>query len=140
MDRDQNGSAHDARKLTEADRFVGQRLRQARREHGLTQDRLATALGVTFQQIQKYEAGHSRISAGRLRDIAIAVAKPIDFFFEPIGGASPDDCEPALRLQMRDLRRDAKRLVDQIRSPEDLKMIVRLLEWADRAEPAIADG
>ncbi len=140
MARDEDSSAHDARKLTESDRFVGQRLRQARREIGLTQDRLAAVLGVTFQQIQKYEAGHSRIAAGRLRDIAIAVAKPIDFFFEPVGGAAPSESEAAIRLQLRDLRRDAKRLLEQVQNPDDLRIIVRMLELLDRSETASVEA
>jgi transcriptional regulator with XRE-family HTH domain len=138
MARDEDSSTHDARKLTEADRFVGQKLRQARREIGLTQDKLAASLGVTFQQIQKYEAGHSRIAAGRLRDIAIAVQKPIEFFFEPIAGAGEGAAESSIRLQLRDLRRDAKRLVDQIENPDDLKTVVRLLEMLDRLETSPA--
>ena len=59
-----------------------QKVRQARRELGLTQEALSSLLGITFQQIQKYEAGQSRLSAGRLRDVAIALNKPIDFFYE----------------------------------------------------------
>ena len=74
MSRDDTSPAHEARKPTDADRFVGQRLRQGRRELGMTQEALAATLGVTFQQIQKYEAGHSRMSAGRLLEIAVAIS------------------------------------------------------------------
>jgi transcriptional regulator with XRE-family HTH domain len=126
-----NGT-HDARRLTEADRFVGQKLKFARRECGLTQDRLATILGITFQQVQKYEAGHSRISAGRLREIAIALAKPIDYFFEPID--MPVAATEALgaEMQIKDLRRNAKRLIDMIDNPSDLRAVVRMLEAIEK--------
>ncbi len=140
MARDVDGSAHDARKLTDADRFVGQRLRQARRETGLTQDRLAALLDVTFQQIQKYEAGHSRIAAGRLREIAIALGKPIEYFFEPIEPVTAHSPDGQIRLQLRDLRRDAKKLLDQIENPDDLRTVVRLLEMFDQVGPEPARG
>jgi transcriptional regulator with XRE-family HTH domain len=126
-------SSHDARKLTDADRFVGQRLRQARRESGLTQHRLAELLGITFQQVQKYEAGHSRIAAGRLREIAIALAKPIDYFFEPIELTEGPSAESMLRAQIKDLRRDAKRLLDQIECPHDLRAVLRMIEAVERS-------
>ena len=117
-------AGHDARKPTDADRFVGQQLRQGRREMGLTQDGLAQLLGVTFQQIQKYEAGHSRMSAGRLREVAIALKKPINFF-EPVGKKSP---LAETRLRVKDLRRDAKKLIDQLGDADDLQAAVRLLQ------------
>tara|TARA_R110000782_G_scaffold20305_1_gene54945 strand:- start:2878 stop:3288 length:411 start_codon:yes stop_codon:yes gene_type:complete len=121
-------AGHDARKPTDADRFVGQQLRQGRREMGLTQDGLAQLLGVTFQQIQKYEAGHSRMSAGRLREVAIALKKPINFFyepFEPVGKKSP---LAETRLRVKDLRRDAKKLIDQLGDADDLQAAVRVLQ------------
>jgi transcriptional regulator with XRE-family HTH domain len=49
---------------------------------GLTQDKLATALGVTFQQVQKYESGVNRISGSRFFDLANALDIPVSFFFE----------------------------------------------------------
>jgi transcriptional regulator with XRE-family HTH domain len=122
-----NNSGHDARKPTDADRFVGQQLRQGRREMGLTQDGLAKLLGVTFQQIQKYEAGHSRMSAGRLREVAIALKKPISFFYEPFEALGKKSHVAETRLKVKDLRRDAKKLIDQISDAEDLQAAVRLL-------------
>ncbi|MEM9226206.1 MAG: helix-turn-helix transcriptional regulator, partial [Pseudomonadota bacterium] len=52
------------------DRIVGQRLRWRRRELKLTQEQLGEKLGLTFQQVQKYEKGVNRIAAGRLFEIA----------------------------------------------------------------------
>ncbi|MEQ8301365.1 MAG: helix-turn-helix transcriptional regulator [Hyphomonas sp.] len=119
---------HDARKPTDADRFVGQQLRQGRREMGLTQDGLAQLLGVTFQQIQKYEAGHSRMSAGRLREVAIALKKPISYFYEPFEPMGKKSQIAETRLKVKDLRRDAKKLIDQIGDADDLQAAVRLLQ------------
>ncbi|MEZ5946681.1 MAG: helix-turn-helix transcriptional regulator [Hyphomonas sp.] len=133
MPNTNQNNGHDARKPTEADRFVGLQVRQARRELGLTQDALATLLGVTFQQIQKYEAGHSRLSAGRLRDVAIALRKPIDYFYEPFEIDMPVSPDAERRLQVQDLRRDGKRLIDQIHDAIDLKAAIHILEALDRA-------
>ncbi len=120
--------AHEARKPTDADRFVGQRLRQGRRELGLTQEALAALLGVTFQQIQKYEAGHSRMSAGRLLEIAQALGKPVGWFYEPFEISESADATRGRDLQAHDLKRDARRLVEEIGDVESLQAAVRVLE------------
>jgi len=133
MPNTNQNNGHDARKPTEADRFVGQQMRQARRELGLTQDALASLLGVTFQQIQKYEAGHSRLSAGRLRDVAIALKKEIHYFYEPFAIDSPVSHDAEHRLRVQDLKRDGKRLIDQIDDALDLRAAVHILEALDKA-------
>lgn len=66
------------------DVYVGQRLRKQRTLLRLSQEQLARAVGVTFQQIQKYERGSNRISASRLYDIAKVMGVPINFFFDHI--------------------------------------------------------
>ena len=132
MPKTDRSNNHDARKPTDADRFVGQQMRQARRELGLTQDSLASLLGVTFQQIQKFEAGHSRLSAGRLRDVAIALRKPISFFYEPFDIDSPVSPEIGRELKVKDLRRDGKRLIDQIEDDCCLWAAVHILEALEK--------
>ncbi|MBB4285330.1 helix-turn-helix transcriptional regulator [Roseospira goensis] len=64
------------------DVYVGRRLRQRRQLLKMSQEQLARAIGVTFQQIQKYERGANRISASRLYDIAQVMGVPINFFFD----------------------------------------------------------
>jgi transcriptional regulator with XRE-family HTH domain len=68
------------------DVHVGKRLRLRRTLLGMSQEQLAAAVGVTFQQIQKYERGSNRVSASRLYDIARVLGVEISFFFEDIGG------------------------------------------------------
>lgn len=63
------------------DRLVGQQLRKRRLELGLTQLSVAEAIGVTFQQIQKYERGSNRIVASRLYDLANTLNVPLEYFF-----------------------------------------------------------
>lgn len=64
------------------DRHVGSRVRMRRITVGLSQEKLGEALGVTFQQIQKYEKGANRISASRMQNIAQVLGVPVSFFFD----------------------------------------------------------
>lgn len=64
------------------DIHVGTRVRQRRTLLGLSQERLAAALDLTFQQVQKYERGANRIGAGRLYQLARALDVPVTYFFE----------------------------------------------------------
>jgi len=61
------------------DKHVGQRLRMRRLMLGMSQSNIGDALGVTFQQVQKYEKGTNRIGAGRLQQISELLHVPIDF-------------------------------------------------------------
>jgi transcriptional regulator with XRE-family HTH domain len=70
------------RVATSVDMWIGRRVRSRRLELGLSQERLAELLGVTFQQVQKYEKGVNRIAASRLFDISAALDASIDYFFE----------------------------------------------------------
>ncbi len=66
------------------DVHVGKRIRHRRWLTGMTQQQLADAVGIKFQQIQKYETGMNRVSASRLWDIASALDVGVGFFFEGI--------------------------------------------------------
>ncbi len=68
------------------DAHVGLRIRTARMAAGLSQERLGNALGVTFQQVQKYEKGVNRVGAGRLNDIARVLSVPVPYFFDKLAG------------------------------------------------------
>ena len=70
------------------DVHVGKRIRHRRWMNGTTQQQLAEAVGIKFQQIQKYETGMNRVSASRLWDIANVLSVDISFFFEGIEGQS----------------------------------------------------
>jgi transcriptional regulator with XRE-family HTH domain len=67
----------------EIDQHVGQRVRARRRMANMSQQVLADALGLTFQQVQKYERGSNRISASKLFQISQFLEVPVSFFFEP---------------------------------------------------------
>ena len=68
------------------DQYVGLRVRAQRATRGLSQHELAEELGVTFQQVQKYERGLNRIGAGRLFQIAEILDVPVSFFYEDVVG------------------------------------------------------
>uniref|UniRef100_UPI003983C95A helix-turn-helix domain-containing protein n=1 Tax=Phenylobacterium sp. TaxID=1871053 RepID=UPI003983C95A len=61
---------------------VGLRVRMRRKEMGVSQEKLAEALGITFQQVQKYERGANRVSASKLWEIARALGTPVAYFYE----------------------------------------------------------
>ena len=75
------------------DNYVGQRLRICRKRRGLTLEQLGRGLGITSQQVQRYEQGGNRISASRLWDMAQILGVPIGYFFDEMdtetAGASP---------------------------------------------------
>lgn len=77
---------NDERAANAIDRKIGQRVRTRRLEIGMSQERLAELLGVTFQQVQKYEKGVNRIAASRLYDIAASLDMPAARFFENLAG------------------------------------------------------
>jgi transcriptional regulator with XRE-family HTH domain len=77
------------RRATQTDVAVGQRIRAFRQDSNLSQTALADQIGVTFQQVQKYESGKNRVGAGRLTQIARALNVPITAFFN--GLARPVD-------------------------------------------------
>lgn len=80
------------RGVTTIDRVLGQRVRVRRLELGISQERLADSLGVTFQQVQKYEKGVNRIAASRLLQISTALEHPIGSFFVGMGPAEQSLC------------------------------------------------
>lgn len=72
------------------DQHVGQQMRQRRWMIGMTQQQLADAVGIRFQQIQKYETGANRVSASRLWDIAAAMGVSVNYFFEGLDTQDDD--------------------------------------------------
>jgi len=100
------GAPMPKRRSDKRDIEVGRRLRTYRLQRGLSQEKLADQLGVTFQQVQKYEKGTNRISAGRLQRISEVLEIPITEFFsvQRGGGAGQSeifellDTAAALRL------------------------------------------
>ena len=74
------------------DKYVGSRVRMRRIMLGMSQEKLGEALGLTFQQVQKYEKGTNRVGASRIQQIAEILQVPVSFLFEggPSGAASAE--------------------------------------------------
>lgn len=89
----------DARTTPEpVDKHVGARIRLRRKLLGLSQSALGDALGLTFQQIQKYERGGNRVSASKLYDAAKTLGVPVSYFFEGLA----DPVEPGSPIAVED--------------------------------------
>ena len=82
------------------DLYVGARLRIRRKVLGLSQTQLAEALGITFQQIQKYERGANRISASKLYEAARLLQSPVSYFFEGLDETRRDDLDDGFAQRM----------------------------------------
>ena len=126
------------------DEYVGIRLRRMRRLTGYSQTKLAELLGITFQQIQKYEKGVNRISASRLQHIANIFQVPVSHFFEgapvistPATDTAPEAPSPEVAdlLATRDGIRLAKAFAS-IRNFKTRRRIVALTEAMGDAEEA----
>jgi transcriptional regulator with XRE-family HTH domain len=76
------------------DKYVGSRVRMRRMMLGMSQEKLGNSLGLTFQQVQKYEKGTNRIGASRLQQISQILQVPVSFFFE----GAPDLAAPSNEL------------------------------------------
>ncbi len=72
------------------DVHVGQRIRQRRALLGLSQEKVAEGLGLTFQQVQKYERGTTRVGSSRLFDLTRILGVPISYFFEEMEAGVAD--------------------------------------------------
>lgn len=86
------------------DVHVGQRLRQRRVLVGLSQEKLARMVGITFQQVQKYERGANRIVASRLYQLARVLDVPISYFFDELTERAANDAgSPAAANAEKDI-------------------------------------
>jgi transcriptional regulator with XRE-family HTH domain len=95
---------------SKVDAMVGERIRRFRSDRGYTQGILAQALGLSYQQVQKYETGFNRVSAGRLYEIAKYLHVPIDDFFAGTDTKAAPDAK---------INPDTNNLIDNFRGIED---------------------
>lgn len=116
------------RQSTHHDRLIAERIKAARLAAGWSQEKLGAVLGITFQQVQKYEGGANRISAGRVYEIANALGVSVASFF-PTENEAPR--MPMLKFSRADLamlhqwrrlpppvRRSMSALVDDVADSE----------------------
>lgn len=125
---------------SEVDSVVGERIRRRRILTGLTQDQLGDALGVSYQQIQKYETGANRVSAGRLYLLAARLDVEPGWFFEGLGDSSQDvedDLQSSSRFAIECVR-SLTRIRDERVRTSILNMIRTLADSEDAGSDDIA--
>ena len=107
------------------DIHVGRRVRMRRNEVGMSQTNLADGLGITFQQVQKYERGTNRISTSKLYEIAIALETPITYFFEDLALSDKMAGESMASLERQQSYRSSKEGYDVIDAMSKLPRSMR---------------
>lgn len=121
------------------DAHVGWRVRLRRMILGMSQEELGEALGLTFQQVQKYERGASRISASRLWDLSCVLNSPLPFFFEEMDtrtelssprNLSTDSCDIAPRKEDPMRKRESFELAHAYYQITDFHVRRRIYELA----------
>ncbi|HEV7875013.1 MAG TPA: helix-turn-helix transcriptional regulator [Enterovirga sp.] len=116
------------------DRHVGGRVRMRRMMIKMSQEKLGEALGLTFQQVQKYEKGTNRIGASRLQQIAGVLGVPVDYFFSgaPQGDAPTEgfaeQAAPGYEADL--LTADGLKLLRAFHGIKDQKVRRRIVELA----------
>lgn len=109
--------------IQEIDQFIGKKIYSLRLAKGLSRQQLAEVIGVTHQQLQKYEKGSNRISVGRLVLIARALDSTINHFYE---GLESKEVEPMLTQHQR-MCIEVSRNFMKIRSPEHQNAVSTLV-------------
>lgn len=141
------GTAAGRGKPDPVDVHVGNRVRQRRTLMGMSQEKLGAALGLTFQQVQKYERGANRMGASRLHQISRILDVPVEFFFEELpkelssgrGATAAGMAEEPEQMQSDPLaRRETLELVRayyKIRDPRVRKRIFELTKALAKSTP-----
>lgn len=115
----------DTKAASHIDKSVGAKIKLGRLMGGLSREKLGVQLGISWQQIQKYESGANRVSAGRLHQIAQILGREIQWFFEDaendttIAGPSPRDIGMARKFNnlAADRKKAIEALIDEMQRP-----------------------
>lgn len=122
LGRKANMRTKEPKKANPIDAYVGGRIRARRMFVGMSQDKLAEQLGLTFQQVQKYEKGANRVGAGRLWIIGRILDVPVSYFFDGLGVDAEDAAmSMAAGAGVAETRADYKS--DPLSSPETIQLV-----------------
>ena len=126
------------KQVTAAEKLIGERIAAFRKMRGISQGALGEAVGVTFQQVQKYEKGTNRASAGRLQQMAGVLGVPLISFFDDVAGEDgPVQGEILSGLKQHGAA-DLLRVYTSIRSPELRRSLLQIArELAGTEERAL---
>lgn len=125
---DADDGARNTRRANPMDVHVGSRVRLRRMLLGMSQEKLGEHLGLTFQQVQKYEKGVNRIGASRLFDLAKVLGVPVQFFYDeaPVGVVGASEAQPGFAEQP-----DETYVVDFLGTREGLELNKAFARIAD---------
>jgi len=107
------------------DVHVGSRIRLRRTLLGMSQERLGEALGLTFQQVQKYERGVNRVGASRLFDLSRVLDVPISFFFDDLPDSLANSLDPPLSRRLGGFPERSESFADDTLSRRETLELVR---------------
>jgi transcriptional regulator with XRE-family HTH domain len=115
-----------ATRIAPADRQIGERIREARIACGMSQGALGDLIGVSYQQVQKYESGHNRINGARIGNLVTALNRPLAYFFPDATDVrfAPDPSISALLQTKEGLT--LARAFSRITALPDRRMVVEL--------------
>ncbi len=123
-----------ARRPNSTDAYVGSKVRMRRKMLGISQEKLGKQLGITFQQVQKYEKGANRIGASRLQTISQVLEMPISYFFpqEPtaaggMGESAQSDYVSDFMIMMSSEGIELNRAFAKIKDPKLRRNVIDLV-------------
>ena len=120
---------------TQADQRIGERVAARRKLLGLSQTALGQAVGVTFQQMQKYETGRNRIGAGRLQAMAAVLGVPVAALFDQGGEEVGEDSLGSLALPGAS---ELLRLFARIPRPDQRRSLIAIARTLTEVDPPAA--
>lgn len=109
---------------TPVDLHVGRRLKARRILANMSQERLAAALGISYQQLQRYESGKGRLPSAMLYHAAVALNVPVGYFFEQLA----DTADPAIEPMVDKSTLAVARNLQEIADPHTRQCLVRLID------------
>ncbi|MEE1609719.1 helix-turn-helix domain-containing protein [Microvirga sp. CF3016] len=119
------------RSPSDVDRYIGCQIRLRRMAVGMSQEKLGESIGITFQQVQKYERGMNRVGAARLQSIAHVLGLSIDCFY-PNSGTQPQPSENMKTLFKVADDEDATKLLEAFASIKKKGLKKNILELVER--------
>ena len=127
-----DGTAKAGKRPNPTDIYVGSRIRMRRKMLGLSQEKLGERLGITFQQIQKYEKGTNRVGASRLQAMSDALEVPVAYFFPDATTAATEGFKEDGATFVMDFMStsegiDLTRAFTRIRNPKIRRKVVELV-------------
>jgi transcriptional regulator with XRE-family HTH domain len=135
-----DGPQNSGKRPNPTDIYVGGRIRMRRKMLGLSQEKLGERLGITFQQIQKYEKGTNRVGASRLQAMSDALEVPVAYFFPESTSSDGDGMQEESATFVMDFMStseglDLSRSFARISNPKVRRKIVELVRALAEGEP-----